>query len=131
VGERNSAVALVDVSALFRLPAGIAISDLVEAWPVGYRLMCRFQIYHIWQFCRQYDYIMRVDEDCAIRSAGINPIEWTARQGADLAACTFVGETHELTSRTLPAFVDEYLGIVHPDRRSPKIYNHWFPYTNL
>jgi hypothetical protein len=129
--DLNSDVRFVDVSGLFRLPRDISLPELVEDWQVGYRLMCRFQIYHIWQYCREFEYIMRVDEDCVICSAAIDPIEWANREDCDFATGAFVGEAHELTNLTLPSFIERYLGFWQPDRPFAGIYNHSFPYTNL
>jgi hypothetical protein len=129
--DPNSDVRFVDVSVLFRLSGDSSISDLMEDWQIGYRLMCRFHIYHIWQCCRQFQYVMRIDEDCVVCSTEIDPIEWMSRQRSDFAAAAFVAETHELTNRTLPGFVAQYLGLLHPDRSFAGIYNHCFPYTNL
>ena len=32
----------------------------------GYRIMCRFNMYYIWDEVKEYDYILRVDEDIEI-----------------------------------------------------------------
>jgi hypothetical protein len=129
--ESNRDVRFLDVSPLFRPPDWVA-GGLPEHWPMGYRLMCRFHTYHIWQYTLAFDYVMRLDEDCNLQSAGIDPIEWLKSTSADFAAATFVGETHALTNDTLPTFVQSYMDLLYPPgARMKNLYNHIFPYTNL
>jgi hypothetical protein len=119
-----------DISADFRLLVEIPRSGLVEDWPLGYRLMCRFHSYHIWRHTRSFRYIMRLDEDCILRSAGVNPIEWLSETGVDFASLLFLPETHKATNRTLEPFVRQYAREAFPGVRS-QFYDHFFPYTNL
>jgi hypothetical protein len=129
-GSLNADVRFADISSAFQLPGSVA-GELVEHWPVGYRLMCRFHTYHIWQYCRQFDYVMRIDDDCTLRSARVDPIQWLHAVGADFAAATFVSETHGLTNRSLPVFVKKYLDMIHRPAAEIYFYNQVFPYTNL
>jgi hypothetical protein len=129
--EANADVRFVDVSAVFRLPGGIKESELIESWSVGYRLMCRFHTFHIWQYTRQFRYVMRLDEDCTLSSVGFDPIKCVSGAGVDFAAAAFVQETHELTNRTLAPFANKYAGVCFPQMRHVNFYNQSFPYTNL
>ena len=35
-------------------------------WPLGYRHMCSFWFIDFWNFVEEYDYLLRIDEDCFI-----------------------------------------------------------------
>jgi hypothetical protein len=129
--ELNVDLRFVDISRVFRLPDGLKESDLVEDWSTGYRLMCRFHTYYIWQYTRQFDYVMRLDEDCTFTSVAVDPIESLSGIRGDFAAADFVPETHELTNRTLAPFARKFAAAVHPRVRLASPYNHNFPYTNL
>ena len=37
-----------------------------KKFSLGYRLMCRFNMYHIWDEVKEYSHILRVDEDIEI-----------------------------------------------------------------
>ncbi len=129
--ESNHDVRFIDVSGAFQLPQGIEPSELMESWSVGYRLMCRFHIYYIWQYTRQFDYVMRIDEDCTLRCVAADPIQWLLKHGLDFAAAAFVGESHALTNQTLAPFVNRYASSVARQSHGAEPYNHVFPYTNL
>jgi hypothetical protein len=105
--------------------------DLVEHWPVGYRLMCRFHSYYIWQYAAQFDYIMRLDEDCTLTSVAFDPIQSLARAGGDFAAACFVKESHDLTNQTLAPFARKLAIALRPGKKEASVYNDAFPYTNV
>jgi hypothetical protein len=128
--ELNSDVRFTDVSSVFQLPAAISPQELAEDWPVGYRLMCRFHSYHVWQYSNNFDYVMRLDEDCTIISTAVDPIEWIFRTGIDFATCAYVPETHRLTNCTLPRWVERYIQALKPHKCGAQYYNQVFPYTN-
>lgn len=128
--EWNADVRFQDISRVFRLPTAIREEDLAEDWSVGYRLMCRFHYFYIWQYTSQFDYVMRVDEDCIVQSSVGDPIEALARAGGDFASPRFTHESHRLTNRTLSKFVENFAaGTQH--RNGAPLYNQIFPYTNL
>jgi hypothetical protein len=129
--EANRDVRFVDVSGAFQLPQGIDPSELMESWSVGYRLMCRFHFYHIWQCTQQFDFVMRIDEDCTLRCVVADPIQWLMKHRLDFAAAAFEAESHELTNQTLAPFVNRYAGSIAPQSHCAEPYNHVFPYTNL
>jgi hypothetical protein len=128
--EANRDVRFVDISVVFRAPEWV-VGGVPEHWTIGYRLMCRFHMYHVWQFTKHFDYVMRVDEDCILGSTAVDPIEWLAANGNDFATGAFVPETHALTNHTLPRFINEYMKMLHPTARAGDFYNQVFPYTNL
>jgi Glycolipid 2-alpha-mannosyltransferase len=126
--ECNDDVRFIDISRVFRLPRTIKQQDLAEKWSVGYRLMCRFNSYYIWQYTRAFDYVMRLDEDCILSSSTDDPFEALCEIDGDFAAPMFTAESHRLTNRTLSAFVQNFLAAQGRQIANP--YNQVFPYTN-
>ena len=129
--ELNADVRFVDISAVFRLPAGLTKRDLMETWSVGYRLMCRFHAYYVWHYAEQFDSVMRLDEDCSLISVTFDPIESLCAAGGQFAAAAFVSESHDLTNQTLAPWATRYAATVFPRTRTARPYNQVFPYTNL
>ena len=98
--------------------------DISEVWYGGYEAMCQFQTFHIWNYCKDYDMIMRVDEDCIIQRAAANPFD---QMGANVYLKTvYWEESHTETNATLPQKIQSLTG------QDPSVfYNHKFPYTNV
>lgn len=90
----------------------------------GYKSMCRFNAFHIWQYCRDFDYIMRIDEDCIIEKMEVDPFE---QMGENVyLKSVYSGEAHTETNDTLPQAIEFFTGV-----KSSEFYNHKFPYTNV
>lgn len=85
--------------------------------PLGYALMCRFHYLHVWKHIKNYEVVMRLDEDCFLLKAV--PL----RLQSGFASAGFCPESHEPTNRTLLPFLDS-IGL-------GGAYNHSFPYTNF
>jgi hypothetical protein len=126
--EWNDDVRFIDISRVFRLPRTIKEQDLAESWSIGYRLMCRFNSYYIWQYTRPFDYVMRFDEDCILTSSTDDPFETLSEINGDFAAPMFTAESHRLTNRTLSAFVQSFAAA--QGKQPANLYNQVFPYTN-
>jgi hypothetical protein len=129
--ERNSIVLFVDVSSLFRASAFVDHATFAETWSLGYRLMCRFHTLHVWQCCRDFEYILRLDEDCVLESVEQDPVDWTRENDHDFVTAQFVGEAHELTNQSLPAFVTRYRAAMGETEGASQPYDQLFPYTNF
>jgi hypothetical protein len=129
--EYNEDLRFIDISSTFRLPNDLSEGDMVETWPLGYRLMCRFHYYDIWNYTRQFDYIMRVDEDCTLMSVAYDPMEALSLSRGDFAAADYVAETHELTNETLAPFAESFAAGFRLQSKRSSCYNQSFPYTNL
>jgi hypothetical protein len=128
--EWNADVRFMDISPAFAWPHGWTRADLEEGWSEGYRLMCRFHSYYVWYYAAEFEYVMRLDEDCILNSVAFDPIEALSSCGGDFAARLFVGETHRLTNLTLASVARKYAHEVGGrSRRDP--YDQRFPYTNL
>ncbi len=93
---------------------------------LGYRIMCRFNMYHIWDEVIEYDYILRVDEDIEI--SDFDPFVFEIMEEKEIKYLTgrFTKETHTLTNKTLPVFLIENTKL-----NVKKVYNHRNPYTNF
>lgn len=93
---------------------------------LGYRIMCRFNMYHIWEEVKNYDYILRVDEDIEIMDFDPLVFEKMHKNNISYLTGRYTKDTHMLTNNTLPYFLIENTNL-----NVKKIYNHKNPYTNL
>lgn len=100
--------------------------DENEKFNLGYRQMCKFNMFHIWDELYEYDYILRVDEDIMISEFDPFIFEYMKSNSINYMTGRFTKEIHRTTNRTLPQFLME-----NTDLDVKKIYNHKFPYTNL
>lgn len=100
--------------------------NVSEIWNYadGYKSMCRFNALWVWHFCKQYDYVMRIDEDCIIEKMDTDPFEQMG-DNVYLKTCYFE-ESHTETNETLPRAIEFFTGVKATD-----FYNHKFPYTNV
>ena len=73
-----------------------------EKFNLGYRIMCRFNMYHIWEEVKEYDYILRVDEDVEIKKFDPYVFEYMESKNIKYMTGRFTEDTHELTNSTLP-----------------------------
>lgn len=104
----------------------IIFVDVSKHWDSnirGYINMCRFNSFYIWDYCKDFDYIMRVDDDCYITKCEINPFDSI---GNNVFLYSFLfSETNKGTNLTLPTYIEHLTGI-----ESKKFYTQ-FPYTNV
>lgn len=105
----------------------IEFVDITENWnnQYSYASMCRFFSYYVWEYCKNYDYVMRIDTDCEIiESDNI----FSNLNKNDVYYKTIFwpwDESHEMTNKTLPDFIKSLTGI----DKTNFYYN--FPYTNI
>lgn len=102
--------------------------ELVEKnkFNLGYRQMCRFNMYHIWEEVKEYDYILRVDEDVEITKFDPHVFEYMESKNIKYMTGRFSKEIHKLTNETLLPFLKVFTNL-----NTKKTYDHKFPYTNL
>lgn len=114
--EQNGHVLFADVSPTFA-------PNRELGGHIGYHMMCRFYAFWIWEYCRNLDYIIRLDEDIYLRRFpyrinGLPP---------SIVALKPVGipESHEATNATLPGILESMTGV-------PRhvFYRNNLPYTN-
>lgn len=130
--ERNPDVRFVDAGESFRAPRPSPdAARLLDDAPLGYRLMCFFNSWTIWQQTRMFDFILRIDDDCTLEQVEQDPIDWLQAHDLDFGAARFTPELHPLTVATLPRFVDAFVDAVHPALPAGSYFNDTFPYTNV
>ena len=100
------------------------IPDL-ERFGIGYRLMCRFNFLHIWKYIKDFDYLIRIDEDIMIKKFNVNFINNIDKDFV-FGTAKFSNETHKYTNQSLP---DELMKIFQTNNKN--FYNNKFPYTNF
>lgn len=88
--------------------------------------MCRFNMYHIWEEVKEYDYILRVDEDVEITKFDPYVFEYMESKNIKYMTGRFSKEIHKLSNETLVPFLKEFTNL-----NIKKTYDHKFPYTNL
>jgi len=124
-------IKFVNIGDSFKWPENIPMHTMQDSgFHPGYRLMCRFNCYQIWDYVKEYDYIMRIDEDTYIGPLGYDVFEYMANNSMDYLVSRFCEETHKLTNTTIPDFAHELLG----DRWTIDMYDQhdmWVPYSNL
>lgn len=130
--NKNKFVSFVDTSSTFVWPSHVPYNDVKELqhFSLGYRLMCKFNCFHIWEYCKEYDYVFRIDEDSNIGMLNYDVFEYMQDKKYDYMVGRFCDETHELTNSTIPKKAHELLG----DRWKENDYDHtnlWVPYSNL
>jgi len=86
----------------------------------GYHLMCEFHSCDVWDHLKEYDIVLRVDEDCILTSPKWSNV-FESMDSYDYLTPMYDVETHDLTNKTLP----EWLG---PDAH---YYDRSMPYTNV
>lgn len=104
----------------------LIFKDISSVWTGGYEGMCRFMIYDIWEQCKQYDYVMRIDEDCIIERVIYDPFSQIENAGLDYFTSVWWAESHTETNQHLPKVIQDLTGA------DPKeFYNDRYPYTNV
>lgn len=98
----------IDVASEFTKPAGFdEEKELDKRWPWGYKCMCRFFAGSFRHYVRDFDYTIRIDEDCILS-------RWPSaaalgRPGALLQYPYLSDETHDFTNELLPKITQSYL----------------------
>lgn len=127
--SNNQEISFVDIKEEFTWPSEVnQIRD--NRFNLGYRMMCRFHSFYIWEHLKNYDYVLRVDEDGFIEKLDYDVFQYMQDNSYDYLTCRFMEEYHLLTNSTLPQAVESLI----PDKFKLQDYdqtNFWIPYTNL
>jgi hypothetical protein len=100
---KNEDVRFVDISLHFRWPEYCNPSLIRDnGFSHGYRIMCAFNCLHIWNYCTEFDYIFRIDEDTLIGDLNYDVFEYMKSKDLDYMVGRFCEETHALTNETIP-----------------------------
>ncbi len=118
----------IDIGAAeFSKPVGFDhTKELDKRWPWGYKCMCRFFAGRFRHYVSEFDYTIRIDEDCILQRW---PAETLGQPGALLQYPYLSVETHDFTNELLPKITRAYIaekGLVERE-----FYNQKFPYTNV
>jgi len=100
------------------------IPDL-ERFGIGYRLMCKFNFFHIWSYVDNYDYLIRIDEDVLIKKFDSNYFD-NINSNFVFGTANLTDETHTYTNNSLPDVLQKIF-----NTSNQSFYNHKFPYTNF
>ena len=87
----------------------------------AYHVMCEFHTCDVWDYLKDYDVVLRVDEDCILQSEKWSGVFDCVSEETPYRTPMFDIETHTLTNQTLP----EWLG------EDAKFYDKSMPYTNV
>jgi len=116
----------LDVSEDFKFDESILseIHDL-ERFNIGYRLMCRFNFFHIWKYVKNYDFLIRIDEDVVIKKFNKSLLD-NLDNNFTFGTSKLTSESHQYTNMSLPKELKKIF-----NSTDSSFYNHLFPYTNF
>lgn len=106
----------------------IDISNLFEKYNYidGYKIMCKFQMFYLWEYVKEFDYVMRIDEDVFIEKFDASTLTTMNKKDVDFYFSKLSYESHVPTNKTLPYFIKNFYNL-----KNLKFYDHLFPYTNF
>jgi len=87
----------------------------------GYHVMCEFHTCDVWDHLKDYDVVLRVDEDCILENEKWADVFTCVSPDVPYRTPMFDVETHELTNATLPVWLGE----------DAPFYDQTMPYTNV
>ena len=120
-------IEFINVSSEFSFNKNIVKNAIdSERFKEGYRMMCRFNFYGIWNYVKDFDYIIRVDEDVVITKFDMKNLDKILDKKIVFSTLSLSKETHEPTNDTLPDYLMNTFS-----SKDKRFYNHKFPYTNF
>lgn len=87
----------------------------------GYHLMCEFHTCDVWDHLKDYDVVLRVDEDCILESGPWSNVFSCVSPEIPYRTPMFDVETHKLTNDTFSEWLAD----------DSKFYDKSMPYTNV
>lgn len=87
----------------------------------GYHVMCEFHTCDVWDHLKDYEVVLRVDEDCILESEKWADVFTSVSREIPYRTPMMFAETHEMTNATLPVWLGEDAGF----------YDQTMPYTNV
>ena len=127
--EKNKLVRFINIKPDFTWPSNITyIKD--DRFNLGYRLMCRFHTHKIWKYVKEYDYILRADEDAMLGNLDYDIFKYMKENNLDYMPSRFMHEYHDLTNETLPQAAEKLLSGIWSKENYDQT-ELWIPYTNL
>lgn len=71
--------------------------------------MCKFFALDIYEYLREFDYYMRCDTDCYLRSMEYDIMRWAEESNLGYGFAVRKLEAHGPTKQTIPVWVDKYI----------------------
>lgn len=96
---------------------GVALVQVVDtssrqftppAQPFGYKYMCKFFAYDMYDYLKDYDYYLRCDNDCYIEKLNYDLLDYVAKNDVQYGFAVRKLEAHGPTKQTLPLWVSKY-----------------------
>ena len=75
----------------------------------GYKYMCKFFALDIYSYLKEYDYYMRIDSDCYLKSLTYDIFSWIETSKIEYGYALRKLEAHGPTKQTLPTWTHKYL----------------------
>ncbi len=106
----------------------VDVSEVFEKYKNvdGYKIMCKFQMYYLWNYVDEFEYVIRIDEDIFMENFNTNTIEVMKNKKIDFYYSKLSYESHVPTNNSLPEFIKSLYKL-----KNKNFYNHLFPYTNF
>ena len=103
----------------------IEFIDISSVWinEYSYSSMCRFFSYHVWNYCKEYDYVLRIDTDCELTFS--DKFLSIVNDNNIFYKSMFWSDSHPTTNQTLPYVIESLTG------KSKGQFWYNFPYTNV
>lgn len=98
----------------------------LDRFSIGYRLMCRFNFFGIWNYLKDFEYIFRIDEDIIVNKFDISNLDKIQSENKIFSTISKSKESHTPTNETLPILLKNVF-----NTKNTGFYNHKFPYTNF
>lgn len=130
--EKNSFVKFIDIKEHFNWPSNISTQEVKDdRFRLSYRLMCKFHSSEIWEYVKEYDYIMRIDEDVMIGPLNYDIFKYMEENDLDYMPSRFMHEYHDLTNETLPKRLSDFISNEFWEEGDYDQTELWIPYTNM
>ena len=86
----------------------------------GYKYMCKFFMLDVYSYLKNdYDFYLRCDTDCYIKSLGTDIFAWAEQNSIDYGWVLRKLEGHKPTVSTLPKWVNQYMNVCKISPKCP------------
>jgi len=103
-------------------------TDVSEKFSMGYKNMCYFWSISFFEYLKDYNYIIRVDEDCVLDRFEPNLIENYKRENIMFSSAKWQGDDELSVTTGMKELFTEFM---KKHSKTPKNENASFPYTNF
>jgi len=107
-------IEFVNIEHVFKRPSRKIPTDAEcrrdSDWPEGYKRMCRFWFVDFWEYIKEYEYMIRFDEDVLVDEECTDPIEYAKLNNVHYLCPYLMGEPYEVIDG-----LDKLTGISYED----------------